>query len=102
MYSVDRTDDVFTGNSTLLEHFKLQEQHEKLCKTTALPNKYTHFIQELRMPQDADTTEGSLYSLIEGVAFDRPIQTFSDETLRNAFTLKPVTKTPNVTIKTSE
>ena len=84
-----------------MEHFNLKEQYEKL-RSTRLPDKYTHFISDLRMPQDADISEGSLYSLIEGVPFDRPIQPLSSDTLRAAFTLKPVVKTPSITLKTDK
>ena len=52
------------------------------------------------MPEDAHTKGGTLMDLLGRVPFERPIETFSEETL-SAFVLKPVTHTQSMMIKKS-
>ena len=70
---------------------------------TALPEKYTHFIQDLRMPTDNTTSvPGQMKALLEIKPFERPIETFSEDVLRAAFTLKPISKAKTLTLKTDK
>ena len=73
---------------------------------SSLPKNYTHLIPDLRMPVNVPLdTRGApstttLRDLLTGVPFERPIQTFTEDTLRAAFALAPVTSIPRITVVT--
>lgn len=79
---------------SLLEKFQLTSQYEKLCTGVKLPKSYSHFISELRMPNENHQVVQSLAEIAKSTSFERPIEIFSEDKLKSAFELdvRPLVK----------
>ncbi len=102
LYNLDLESTWDSSGKTLLEQYHLQEQYDQMS-ASSLPKNYTHLIPDLRMPVNARAsgTPSTLRDLLTGVPFERPIQTFTEDTLRAAFALAPATSLPRVTVITT-
>lgn len=79
----------------LMKHYDLEAPYAKLAGTK-LPTTYHHLLRgvgdKATAKVEAAAPGGSLLSLLQGVPFDRPIETLPDATLKSALQLPPASK----------